>query len=370
MHSFQSKSSIINIPEKQESISFLEKEKRLKKVYEITVKTRNFEIAQLIQRNNFFMIFQGVLLACIITSKDTVPFVQFIISSAGFYIAYCQTKVAAGAKFWQEYWESEVYKAEEQLQNLYQSTLLINEKNQNFQFFIPLFTKSKEQVYNQVSERLLKTSSKKITTMTTTTYPTLPVVKFNRFLKILFSGESLKPNIFSTNNLILEKPSVSKIPIHVGQCLIITWAILMLSCLGLYNKIMEWKPVNDIVLRGFPTHKEAIKQEIYFSSDVLEKPIKGSKKIYIINNSENMTKEAQNALLKTLEEPPEYAVIILVTSNENLLLNTIKSRCIKILFSNLSDEEILEYFERKFVICKLWSAPINNAGQRKLLQIF
>jgi hypothetical protein len=32
--------------------------------------------------------------------------------------------------------------------------------------------------------------------------------------------------------------------------------------------------------------------------------------------------------------------------------------------------QALEYFERKFVICKLWSAPINNAGQRKLLQIF
>lgn len=285
MHSFQSKSSIINISEKQESISFLEKEKRLKKVYEITVKTRNFEIAQLIQRNNFFMIFQGVLLACVITSKDTVPFVQFIISSAGFYIAYCQTKVAAGAKFWQEYWESEVYKAEEQLQNLYQSTLLINEKNQNFQFFIPLFTKSKEQVYNQVSERLLKTSSKKITTMTTTTYPTLPIVKFNRFLKILFSGESLKPNIFSTNNLILEKPSVSKIPIHVGQCLIITWAILMLSCLGVYNKIMEWKPVNDIILRGFPTHKEAIKQEIYFSSDYDK-----TAPIYLSNDHERNTR--------------------------------------------------------------------------------
>lgn len=81
------------------------------------------------------------------------------------------------------------------------------------------------------------------------------------------------------------------------------------------------------------------------TSDVLEKPIKGSKKIYIINNSENMTKEAQNALLKTLEEPPEYAIIILVTSNENLLLNTIKSRCIKILFNPLSDSEILEYFK-------------------------
>ena len=78
--------------------------------------------------------------------------------------------------------------------------------------------------------------------------------------------------------------------------------------------------------------------------NVLEKPIQGDKKIYIINNSENMTREAQNSLLKTLEEPPEYVIVILITSNENLLLNTIKSRCIKIQFQNLSDEEIKQYF--------------------------
>lgn len=81
-------------------------------------------------------------------------------------------------------------------------------------------------------------------------------------------------------------------------------------------------------------------------NNVFEKPIQSSKKIYIINNSENMTKEAQNSLLKTLEEPPEYIVIILITSNENLLLNTIKSRCIKIPFNKLSNEEIKEYFFR------------------------
>lgn len=102
----------------------------------------------------------------------------------------------------------------------------------------------------------------------------------------------------------------------------------------------------DLIIIDEQTNSIKTEQIKELTSDVLEKPIKGSKKIYIINNSENMTKEAQNALLKTLEEPPEYAIIILVTSNENLLLNTIKSRCIKILFNNLSDEEILEYFER------------------------
>ncbi len=76
------------------------------------------------------------------------------------------------------------------------------------------------------------------------------------------------------------------------------------------------------------------------TNDVLKKPILGNKKIYIINNSENMTREAQNSLLKTLEEPPEYILIILITSNENLLLNTIKSRCVKIPFRNLTNSEI------------------------------
>jgi len=47
---------------------------------------------------------------------------------------------------------------------------------------------------------------------------------------------------------------------------------------------------------------------------VIEKPITSKKKIYLINNAENMTKEAQNSLLKTLEEPPEFVTIILVVN--------------------------------------------------------
>lgn len=104
--------------------------------------------------------------------------------------------------------------------------------------------------------------------------------------------------------------------------------------------------------------------------NVLEKPIQGEKKIYIINNSENMTREAQNSLLKTLEEPPEYVIVILITSNENLLLNTIKSRCIKFQFQNLSDEEIKQYFRMAnqvidYSIIKIFGGSIEKALKLK-----
>lgn len=75
---------------------------------------------------------------------------------------------------------------------------------------------------------------------------------------------------------------------------------------------------------------------------VYEKPILSNKKIYIINDCDKMTKEAQNSLLKTLEEPPEYIVMILIASNSDMILNTIKSRCTKIVFDKLKENEIRE----------------------------
>ena len=85
------------------------------------------------------------------------------------------------------------------------------------------------------------------------------------------------------------------------------------------------------------------------TNNVLEKPTQGARKVYIIRDCENMTREAQNSLLKTLEEPPEYIVIILVTNNENILLNTIKSRCLKIPFKKLSNNEMVEYFNKNLI---------------------
>lgn len=94
-----------------------------------------------------------------------------------------------------------------------------------------------------------------------------------------------------------------------------------------------------------------IDQIRYMNQKIFEKPIISDKKIYIINDSDKMTKEAQNCLLKTLEEPPKYATIILIASNENKLLNTIRSRCIKVNFSKIDDEEILKYMKENITEC-------------------
>lgn len=77
-------------------------------------------------------------------------------------------------------------------------------------------------------------------------------------------------------------------------------------------------------------------------SDIVIKPHK-KYKIYIIDKSERMTVEAQNALLKTLEEPPEYAIIILVANNKESLLPTIRSRCEILKFTPIPFIEIKKH---------------------------
>ena len=81
-------------------------------------------------------------------------------------------------------------------------------------------------------------------------------------------------------------------------------------------------------------------------TDIIIKPHKNYK-IYIINQADSMTIEAQNALLKTLEEPPEYAIIILITSNKEALLDTIKSRCEIIKFLPISILDLNNYLINK-----------------------
>ena len=81
---------------------------------------------------------------------------------------------------------------------------------------------------------------------------------------------------------------------------------------------------------------------------IQEKPIISKRKIYIINDADKMTKEAQNCLLKTLEEPPEYISIILIGNNESSFLPTIKSRCMIIHFEPLKNAEIKKYLQTEF----------------------
>ena len=85
-------------------------------------------------------------------------------------------------------------------------------------------------------------------------------------------------------------------------------------------------------------------------NDVSIRPYNGKVKIYIIDEADKMTVGAQNALLKTIEEPPEYVVILLLVRNMSLLLETIRSRCIKLLLSAVSNDRIKRWLVEKGTI--------------------
>lgn len=105
------------------------------------------------------------------------------------------------------------------------------------------------------------------------------------------------------------------------------------------------------------------------TKDVGLRPYYGGKKVYIFQEAERMSTQAQNSLLKTLEEPPDYVVIILTTTNLHLLLPTIVSRCIANKFIRNNNEEIEQYIRDKYpeycnnikIIVSLADGIIGNA---------
>ena len=93
------------------------------------------------------------------------------------------------------------------------------------------------------------------------------------------------------------------------------------------------------------------------NGDVALKPYSSARKVYFIPEAEKMTVQAQNALLKTLEEPPSYAVIILLTSNVNTLLPTILSRCVTLHMKPVPDAVVRDY------LCRQLQVPDYKAGE-------
>lgn len=81
-------------------------------------------------------------------------------------------------------------------------------------------------------------------------------------------------------------------------------------------------------------------------TDAYTKPFLARKKVYIFPDAQIMTEQAQNAFLKLLEEPPEYAVFIIVASNSELLLQTVRSRCVVVRFSPVDDKKVGEYVDK------------------------
>lgn len=111
---------------------------------------------------------------------------------------------------------------------------------------------------------------------------------------------------------------------------------------------------------------------IQVNGDIAVKPYSSPYKIYIINEAEKMSVEAQNAILKTLEEPPAYAVIMLLTDNVDSLLPTILSRCVVLNMKPVADSRIKAYLcdilkvpDYRAEVCAAFAR--GNVGKAKML---
>ena len=109
---------------------------------------------------------------------------------------------------------------------------------------------------------------------------------------------------------------------------------------------LKVKSLSHPDLKIYPVKEKLLvsdSEEIVFESAV--KPIFADKKVFIIRDFEQSTEQAQNKLLKTLEEPQENVYFILTTSNLRLIFPTIRSRCNKIVLGKLKDEQVKSYLE-------------------------
>jgi len=157
--------------------------------FEVALRMRDFEINQLTQRNNFFMVFQGVLFAGLVQSSHAIPVVSFMVCVVGLVASIFQVGMASGAKFWQEYWE--------QMLSEYEAVARGGKEH------LKLFHDNNNCRYERAVKERMKLRE--------------------------FSGLASK--------LVMCRFSVSRIPIYVGIWLSVIWGLLVLCTLRGYSPL-------------------------------------------------------------------------------------------------------------------------------------
>lgn len=196
--------------------------------FELAIRQRELEIGQLTQRNNFFMIFQGVLFSGLIQSQGmAAPILTFAACVVGFAVSIFQFRMACGAKYWQIRWEQAAKKME---------IYLFEELDKDEDLLYQLFTSDGAHLSQDETTRLEAINSKiannddKINTESGF---------IDRIVKIdLFGVDSpkwWKYVLYPTSWFILRKYSVSRTPIHVAVLLAVIWGALLLNCLTFKN---------------------------------------------------------------------------------------------------------------------------------------
>lgn len=188
-----------------------------KAIYSISIDLRNFEISQLVQRNNFFMIFQGVLFAGVCQSAGQLPIVSFVICLVGLLVSLFQAGMASGAKYWQEHWEINCKKSEGFMVELLKKHRVYRYLNDKLDIKMP----------SEIDEKLL---SRKVLVH-------LFQDDSNKFdiKKSVWGGRPWAP---LTNFMILRRFSSSRIPIYVGLVLALAWGVLLMSTFRLDG--LDW----------------------------------------------------------------------------------------------------------------------------------
>lgn len=152
----------------------------------------------------------------------------------------------------------------------------------------------------------------------------------------IFEGEkgigSLEAALLFSNALICERTEVAP----CGAC-----SACILAKAGNHPDIHIISPLKD--------KKNILVEQIRdLSKDAYTKPFENAKKVYIIQYGDEMNEQSQNALLKLLEEPPEYAVFVILSENTESLLPTVRSRCELMKFPPVSPQEIENILKRDY----------------------
>lgn len=138
------------------------------------------------------------------------------------------------------------------------------------------------------------------------------------------------------------------------------FALTLLCEKGMSEPCMECHACKQVLSGNHPdliyvTHEKEnsigvddIREQIHDTIQI--RPYSSYYKLYLVDEAEKMTVQAQNALLKTIEEPPFYAVIILLTTNEHAFLPTILSRCVQLKLKPLKDSVIKTYMKESLGI--------------------
>lgn len=197
---------------------------------ELALRQRELEINQLTQRNNFFMVFQGVLFSGLIQSQGAAaPILTFFACVAGLIVSLSQFRVACGAKYWQIRWEQAVKSME-----IYMLEVLEGDHSLVYQFF----TSDKKYLRPDELEKLGRVNAS--------------IANENDRLRMEdgFIEKRVRDDLFPINGakhwksplrsivswFILRKFSVSRAPIHVAIGLVFVWIFLLANCVSVNGK--------------------------------------------------------------------------------------------------------------------------------------